>query len=357
MLRRLLVLAGGIALLATLPVQARGLAVDELYGRGVHAYYSGRLVEAHELLTASIEGQSNDPRVYYFRGLVYQRLGRPEEARMDFRKGAELEMADANAFYDVSKALERVQGSVRMTIEQYRAAARVEAMRRSAVMRRARYEAVRSQEDRVLRRNVVLTPQPAEEEKPAAKQASTGPAAPPEPAMPEGEPADKNPFDAPAATSTAPKAAPKAPAKAEAPPKESPPAKASEEAEELDPFGGDESAAKEPPAAKEAPAKKQAPAEPAQGGEEVDPFASDTSTAAPSAATAPPAKATGAPPVTKPATGAEPAPAEGASKPPAKPEASKETAEPKASGGASQPTKEAEEETAPFVEEPPAAKK
>src|SRR6188474_2476225 len=72
--------------------------LEDLYGRGVHAFFARNLSQAHELLTAAINGGSRDPRAYYYRGLVYSRLGRPDEARADMRKGAELEILGGEPF-------------------------------------------------------------------------------------------------------------------------------------------------------------------------------------------------------------------------------------------------------------------
>lgn len=265
MLRRLILLAAGTFLLAAAPIQAQaGMLADELYGRGTHAYFSGDFLKAHELLTAAVEGPANDPRPYYFRGLVYLRLGRPEEASLDFQKGSRFEMADSNLFYDVSKSLERVQGDARLTIEQYRVAARAAATKRAAAVRRARYEAVRGQEDRVLRRNVILTPQSADGKSSAAESETT---------EPESETDVENPFENSKAT-------PKSSAK-EAPLKASPPA---EEADPFagghDPFGGG-APDKETPAEEAADEDDEEPAEeePDAGDAEKDPFSDDADTA------------------------------------------------------------------------------
>src|SRR5262245_3919722 len=56
---------------------AQDSLLDDLYGRGVHAFFARNYPSAHELFTAAIKGGSRDPRAYYFRGLVYSRLGRP----------------------------------------------------------------------------------------------------------------------------------------------------------------------------------------------------------------------------------------------------------------------------------------
>ena len=72
--------------------RAQDALLNDLYGLGVHAYYSNDYFRAHELLTSAVEQGSQDPRVFYFRGLTYQMLGRPDEARDDFRQGAQLEL-------------------------------------------------------------------------------------------------------------------------------------------------------------------------------------------------------------------------------------------------------------------------
>src|SRR4029077_10356747 len=113
MLRHVPHLVWGFVLLFAAPAAAQNSALGELYGHGVHAYNSGNYVEAYNLLTRAIDSGSEDPRCHYFRGLSYIRLGRGPEARADFAAGAELEMADTDRFYAVSKSLERIQGRAR----------------------------------------------------------------------------------------------------------------------------------------------------------------------------------------------------------------------------------------------------
>ena len=83
--------------------------LDELYGRGVHAYNSGKYKDAYALLTEAIDSGSSDPRVYYFRGLSQKSLGRPDEAKEDLKAGAMLEAAAGDRDPNVGRALERVQ--------------------------------------------------------------------------------------------------------------------------------------------------------------------------------------------------------------------------------------------------------
>ena len=102
--------------------------MSQLYGRGVHAYFANDYLTAHARLTAVIQNNTRDPRAYYFRGLAYLEMNREEQARLDFQKAGELEAADSNVFYDVSKALVRIQGRPRTMIEEYRMTARTAAM-------------------------------------------------------------------------------------------------------------------------------------------------------------------------------------------------------------------------------------
>jgi tetratricopeptide (TPR) repeat protein len=95
-----------------------------LYGEGMKAYYGGDYRLAHDTFTQAIEAGSKDPRTYYFRGLSEMRLGREPDAKLDFTKGAELEALDFDVFFNVSGALQRVQGADRLTLEKYRAEGR-----------------------------------------------------------------------------------------------------------------------------------------------------------------------------------------------------------------------------------------
>lgn len=94
-------------------------SLARVYGVGVHAYYSGDLQRSYDDLTQAIESGSNDPRVWYFRGLAARKLGRFDEAEADFSTAAARE-SEAVAEWDVARSLERVQGSDRMAIERHR---------------------------------------------------------------------------------------------------------------------------------------------------------------------------------------------------------------------------------------------
>src|SRR5688500_4313620 len=96
---------------------AQEAVLAELYGQGVHAYFARDLRTAHAVLTNAIEQGSRDPRCYYFRGLTYASLGRPDEAEADFKVGAKVETGSADRIYPVADSLQRVQGRTRLQIE------------------------------------------------------------------------------------------------------------------------------------------------------------------------------------------------------------------------------------------------
>jgi hypothetical protein len=121
-------------------LRADDQVLAELYGRGVHAFYAEKYEDAHEYLSQAIDKGTQDPRCYYFRGLTYALTGRDEEAAADFKKGAEVEATAADQLYNVSRALQRVQGEVRLQIEQHRQSARLAARDLAAKRARARYE-------------------------------------------------------------------------------------------------------------------------------------------------------------------------------------------------------------------------
>jgi hypothetical protein len=131
--------------------KAQESVLAELYGQGVHAYFSGQPQVAHEYLTTAVEQGIRDPRAYFFRGLAYTQLGRPDEAKMDFEKGAELETSGADRIYPVGRSLQRVQGRVRLDVEKYRQMARLAALKRDMKAKAVRYEQLKNAEGEVLR--------------------------------------------------------------------------------------------------------------------------------------------------------------------------------------------------------------
>src|SRR5262249_35559113 len=114
-----------VLLVVSLTLCAGGLLADDvllgqIYGTGVHSFNQGDFVGAYNALSSAIKGGTNDPRAYYFRGLTYLKLGRDDEAKADFEKGAELEVADSANEFPVNRSLERIQGKPRQVLEYYR---------------------------------------------------------------------------------------------------------------------------------------------------------------------------------------------------------------------------------------------
>ena len=131
-------------------LHAQDHLLDDLYGRGVHAYFSRNYLDAHKHLSEAATSGSKDPRVYYFRALADNRLKRPEDAAADLKMATELEF-NGDAPVQVSKALERVQGSERLMIEDTRRKARLSIRNASEERAKIRYENRVKAEARVLR--------------------------------------------------------------------------------------------------------------------------------------------------------------------------------------------------------------
>src|SRR5205085_10148540 len=120
-----------------------------------------------------------------------------------------LETADSNRMYPVSKSLERIQGSDRLTLERYRSLARATAVARQEKRMQARYEALRRNEADKLRR--VARPRIDMAQPAAAAEAirrAPAAAAVPKSGVPAATPPGEDPF----ATDVAPAAPADAPA-------------------------------------------------------------------------------------------------------------------------------------------------
>ncbi len=114
--------------------------LEQVYGSGVHAFYSGNTTKAQELLDEVVNAGSQDPRVYYFRGLtqVQSQGGMVEAGLADFEQAAQMEvLGKSNA--NVNRALARIQGPTRIAIERIRAQARLAARTALTEQARAKY--------------------------------------------------------------------------------------------------------------------------------------------------------------------------------------------------------------------------
>jgi hypothetical protein len=143
-------IAGG-SLAAAEFVGEEPLAVRSAIGDGMHAYHAGQYDRAYDDLTNAIEAGTDDPRGYYFRGLAALQLGRTSEAQADFTTGADRELANGGV-RRVSQSLERVQGPNRLTLERYRARARLGALQRGREAYGRRYSTIEDASGDVRRR-------------------------------------------------------------------------------------------------------------------------------------------------------------------------------------------------------------
>jgi tetratricopeptide (TPR) repeat protein len=286
MFRSFLLLVGGLASLSAVPMFAQDPALGQKYGYGVHAYFSGDYPKAYEQLTAAIQVGSKDPRVFYFRGLAYLQLGRGPEAAQDFQQGADLESKDTNKFYNVSKALERVQGAPRVELENYRVHARMALYGEEERLRKARYEAIQREESRVVREQSAGSPETIKTPEPAAAptaepadpfagtEENSAPKAVKKPSKPTKKPAaEKAAAEKPAAEPAETKKPAAAPAAATEDPFAGPVTKPAEKTEAAKPSGDDPFAAEpaKPADKAKAPATEKKPAEAKKPVEEKNP--------------------------------------------------------------------------------------
>ena len=120
-----------LCLAGALSVESCGLAhgqdgISATYGEGVHRYFAGDLAGAKKSLNRSIDAGSQDPRSFYFRGLIEEAMGADGSA--DFQTGARLEALGRRSS-PVGSSLTRVQGAVRKKIEKARHDARIMRMK------------------------------------------------------------------------------------------------------------------------------------------------------------------------------------------------------------------------------------
>lgn len=115
--------------------------LDQNYGRAVHAFFRGDSLQTQQLLDEVVGAGSQDPRVFYYRGLAASRNGDPDQATADFAEGARLEIAGKRVV-NIGRSLERIQGPLRLEIEKVRLQARLDARSKILEMDRSRYDAL-----------------------------------------------------------------------------------------------------------------------------------------------------------------------------------------------------------------------
>ena len=128
---------GGLNATST-SAQNQSVILAETYGQGVHAYNGGRLSDAVEFFSLAIDNGSQDPRVYYYRGIVNYVSGRPEEAVKDWQAGASIE-ALGGPNPSIGRSLARFQGNGRLKLEQIRRTARIKALAEANARSQQRY--------------------------------------------------------------------------------------------------------------------------------------------------------------------------------------------------------------------------
>lgn len=185
--------------------------VQALYGNGVHAYFAGSQQKAFQLFSQVIATDSKDPRPYYFRAMTLGKMGRSEEAIADMQIGAAFEAEDIGNTYPVDRSLERVQGTWRKKLQQYRTLAKVQRLQQLKEEQRARYEETKRQESVVLRKHARLSVEELLGDAEPMDEPATEPASIAQPEMREPAPVavdppkaseedNSDPFGAPAST-------------------------------------------------------------------------------------------------------------------------------------------------------------
>ncbi|NOZ40739.1 MAG: hypothetical protein GXP24_11010 [Planctomycetes bacterium] len=145
------------SLSVAVPAQAQqGSALSAVYGRGVHAYFAGNMSQAEQLFTQVIQVGSTDPRPYYYRAMLRLGQGRTFEAENDMRVGASYEARNPSVQHSIGRALQRVQGPGRRTLEQFRRQARLDRLQQSQQQSRQRYQQLDRRGPAVLRRAAPL---------------------------------------------------------------------------------------------------------------------------------------------------------------------------------------------------------
>jgi len=133
-------------------VQAQNSAeMSAVYGRGVHAFFANRMADAEQLFSQVIQAGSTDPRVFYFRAMTRLRTGRSYEAEEDMKIGAAYEARDPGSRHSIGKALQRVQGQGRRTLERFRREGRLNRVQQRRQQSLLRYEQLDQRAPHVLR--------------------------------------------------------------------------------------------------------------------------------------------------------------------------------------------------------------
>lgn len=83
------------------------------YDAGVSAYRAGRFADAEAVLTKAAFNDPTDARIWYFLGAARWQLGKPDEAREDFKQGGEREKGRSVSSRAITQSLTPIQGAFR----------------------------------------------------------------------------------------------------------------------------------------------------------------------------------------------------------------------------------------------------
>lgn len=123
---------------ASLTVAQESGASD--YVRGASRFAAGDFAQATTVFDEAIAAKSDDPRVYYFRGLCAARQNDPASAAAFYATGARLELENPKGrLAAVDAALTTIQGAERAAIEAARAQARADWKAKEAARQNALY--------------------------------------------------------------------------------------------------------------------------------------------------------------------------------------------------------------------------
>ena len=173
-------LVGGLLSALAVPLWAQEAILGQTYGNGVHAYFSGEYVRAHQLLTslAYHSWLPHDPAPLLLPWPVLPEAGPPARGRDGFPAGSKI--GDGRSEQDLQRG--QAAGTHPgyaggAEVERYRIQARMAALDRSEKDRQRRYEETNRLEQKSLKQQAVATPSttPGTEPIPAAPDAPPPP--------------------------------------------------------------------------------------------------------------------------------------------------------------------------------------
>ncbi len=133
----------GLALSAALGAASLTVAQDPTasdYVRGASRFAAGDFAQATVAFDEAIAAKSDDPRVYFFRGLCAARQNDPASAAAFYATAARLELESPKGrLAGVDAALTTIQGAERVAIEAARAQARADWKAKEAARQQALY--------------------------------------------------------------------------------------------------------------------------------------------------------------------------------------------------------------------------